>query len=98
MPPTDPRGKRIPAGLTVCRTTVNLDQVVHTRPQPFRSGRADMQRSSPRPAVLSLILLGIAAGYLSGLFGVGGGIIVVPLLLMLGLDQRLAAGTSVAAL
>jgi uncharacterized membrane protein YfcA len=48
--------------------------------------------------VVSLILLGIAAGYLSGLFGVGGGIIVVPMLLMLGLDQRLAAGTSVAAI
>jgi uncharacterized membrane protein YfcA len=54
--------------------------------------------TAPRPAVLSLILLGIAAGYLSGLFGVGGGIIVVPILLMLGLDQRLAAGTSVAAI
>ena len=54
--------------------------------------------SRPAPAVFALILLGIAAGYLSGLFGVGGGIIVVPMLLMLGLDQRLAAGTSVAAI
>lgn len=52
----------------------------------------------PKPRVVALILVGIAAGYLSGLFGVGGGIIVVPLLLMLGLDQRLAAGTSVAAI
>ncbi|WP_308797976.1 sulfite exporter TauE/SafE family protein [Agromyces silvae] len=56
------------------------------------------EMSRPRPAIISLILLGIAAGYLSGLFGVGGGIIVVPMLLMLGLDQRLAAGTSVAAI
>jgi len=54
--------------------------------------------SRPAPAVFALILLGIAAGFLSGLFGVGGGIIVVPMLLMLGLDQRLAAGTSVAAI
>ncbi|MDR5699378.1 sulfite exporter TauE/SafE family protein [Agromyces aerolatus] len=54
--------------------------------------------SSPRPAVLPLILLGLGAGYLSGLFGVGGGIVVVPMLLALGLDQRLAAGTSVAAI
>lgn len=51
-----------------------------------------------RPTVVALVLLGLAAGYLSGLFGVGGGIIVVPMLLMLGLDQRIAAGTSVAAI
>jgi uncharacterized membrane protein YfcA len=54
--------------------------------------------TSARPVLLSLILLGLAAGYLSGLFGVGGGIIVVPMLLLLGLDQRIAAGTSVAAI
>lgn len=45
-----------------------------------------------------LILLGAVAGYLSGLFGVGGGIVVVPALLLMGLDQRLAAGSSVAAI
>lgn len=51
-----------------------------------------------RASILALILLGVAAGFLSGLFGVGGGIIVVPALLMLGYDQRRAAGTSVAAI
>ena len=51
-----------------------------------------------RHSVIALILLGLAAGYLSGLFGVGGGIIVVPALMMLGFSQRLAAGTSVTAI
>lgn len=51
-----------------------------------------------RPTIVALILLGLVAGFLSGLFGVGGGVIVVPMLLLLGLDQRLAAGSSVAAI
>ncbi|MDD7944603.1 sulfite exporter TauE/SafE family protein [Microbacterium sp. NE2HP2] len=43
--------------------------------------------------------VGLAAGLLSGLFGVGGGTVIVPLLvLLLGFDQRLAAGTSLAAI
>lgn len=45
-----------------------------------------------------LVVLGVIAGYLSGLFGVGGGIVVVPGLVLLGLDQRIAAGSSVAAI
>lgn len=57
---------------------------------------ADIAQSRIPP--LPLILLGIVAGYLSGLFGVGGGVIVVPILLLLGLDQRIAVGSSVAAI
>jgi len=52
-----------------------------------------------RPHALALIAVGIAAGALSGLFGVGGGTIIVPaLVLWLGMSQRLAAGTSVIAI
>ncbi|MFS0734138.1 sulfite exporter TauE/SafE family protein [Microbacterium sp. 1P10UB] len=51
-----------------------------------------------RPPWWGLLLVGLVAGYLSGLFGVGGGIIVVPALVLLGVDQRIAAGSSVAAI
>jgi uncharacterized membrane protein YfcA len=58
---------------------------------------ARIQRS-PR-AYASFIVIGLLAGLLSGLFGVGGGTVIVPLLvLLLRFDQRLAAGTSLAAI
>ena len=45
--------------------------------------------------ILLLILVGLAAGTLSGLVGVGGGIIIVPaLVLLLGFSQHEAQGTS----
>ena len=45
--------------------------------------------------VLLLLLIGLAAGLLSGLVGVGGGIIVVPALVFaLGFSQQEAQGTS----
>lgn len=48
--------------------------------------------------MLLTIGVGLGAGLLSGLFGVGGGILVVPaLVLMLKFDQRLANGTSLGA-
>ena len=49
--------------------------------------------------MLACIGVGLAAGLLSGLFGVGGGTVIVPMLvLLLHFDQRLAAGTSLAAM
>lgn len=49
--------------------------------------------------MLPLALIGVIGGFFSGLFGVGGGIILVPLLvLVLGYGQRLASGTSLAAI
>jgi hypothetical protein len=47
---------------------------------------------------LSIVLVGIAAGFLSGMFGVGGGILIVPgLVIVAKMDQRIAHGTSLAA-
>lgn len=48
---------------------------------------------------MRLVLIGLAAGFFSALFGVGGGIVIVPLLiLLLGYEPRLATGTSLAAI
>jgi uncharacterized membrane protein YfcA len=54
--------------------------------------------ASTRNRTILIVLVGICAGFLSGLFGVGGGILVVPgLVLVAKMDQRLAHGTSLAA-
>jgi uncharacterized membrane protein YfcA len=47
--------------------------------------------------VLALVL-GLAAGVLAGLFGVGGGILFVPTLVLLGLSTHEAVGTSLLAI
>lgn len=53
-------------------------------------------RSTPDLRIVALV--GIAAGLLGGLFGVGGGLIIVPgLVLLVKLERRLANGTSLAA-
>ncbi|MGB0403810.1 MAG: sulfite exporter TauE/SafE family protein [Salibacteraceae bacterium] len=47
--------------------------------------------------LLILICIGLAAGVLSGLFGIGGGVIMVPaMVLLLGMSQHNAQGTSIA--
>jgi uncharacterized protein len=47
------------------------------------------------PEVIALAALGVAAGFLAGLLGVGGGILMVPgMVLLLGADQHVAQGTS----
>lgn len=53
---------------------------------------------SPRRYV-AFVAIGLVAGFMSGLFGVGGGIVIVPLLLAFGgLERKLASGTSLAAI
>src|SRR6218665_1456198 len=45
--------------------------------------------------IIILLLIGLAAGILSGLAGVGGGIIIIPCLIyFLGFSQKMAQGTS----
>jgi uncharacterized membrane protein YfcA len=57
-----------------------------------------MQKQNPKMAthiIVMLLLIGLAAGMLSGLIGVGGGIIIVPaLIFFLGFNQHEAQGTS----
>ncbi len=49
--------------------------------------------------ILGVLVLGILAGLLSGLFGIGGGVVIVPILVILfGLNQQTAQGTTLAML
>jgi uncharacterized membrane protein YfcA len=49
--------------------------------------------------VLGIILIGVFAGVLSSMVGIGGGIVIVPsLVLLLGLSQHTAQGTTLAML
>lgn len=49
--------------------------------------------------IIGLIILGLIAGYLSGLVGIGGGIVMVPVLVLLfGFTQHKAQGTTLALL
>jgi uncharacterized membrane protein YfcA len=49
--------------------------------------------------ILLLIAIGLGAGILSGVFGIGGGIVIVPALIYLAkMPPQQAAGTSLAAL
>jgi uncharacterized protein len=59
--------------------------------------------ATPRPAnpapVVGLVSVGAAAGVLSGLFGVGGGIVMIPaMVILLSYGQQRAQATSLAAI
>ena len=71
------------------------------RPHRFHYSVADpeenrLDESARGTAVL--IAVGVAVGILSGLFGIGGGTVIVPALVWLGLSQRHAAATSMLAI
>lgn len=46
--------------------------------------------------ILFLVCIGLLAGFLSGILGIGGGIVMVPLLLVIGFTQHQAQGISLA--
>ena len=48
--------------------------------------------------LISLLIIGLVAGVAGGMFGIGGGAIMVPaMVLLMGMDQKFATGTSIAA-
>jgi uncharacterized protein len=67
-----------------------------------RSARASLgsfQEHYTRAGWLRLLLIGLGIGLLTGFFGVGGGFLIVPaLVLVLGLPMHLAVGTSLVAI
>jgi len=68
--------------------------------RPSRQSRPGLSNGVASDAsVVRLLAIGLAAGVFSALFGVGGGIVIVPLLVaVVGLDGRRATGTSLAAI
>jgi uncharacterized protein len=53
----------------------------------------------PNPSASLLVAIGLAAGLLSGVFGIGGGVVIVPALVYLAhFTQHQATGTSLAVL
>jgi uncharacterized protein len=52
----------------------------------------------PGNRTVRLAAIGVLAGAFSGLFGVGGGLVMVPLLIMLGFGERRATATSLCAI
>jgi hypothetical protein len=67
------------------------------RKLPTASTEPDLKEITPPFWVL--IVLGMVAGVLSGMFGIGGGIVIVPALVaFLRFDQKRAVGTSLAVL
>lgn len=47
--------------------------------------------------IVTFVAIGLVAGILSGIFGIGGGIIIVPLLVFVAkFSQKMATGTSIA--
>jgi len=72
-----------------------LDLIGRIRGKPD----APTERPTRTAKLWELFALGLCAGVLSGMFGIGGGIVIVPALtLILGYEQRLAIGTSLGAL
>ena len=41
------------------------------------------------------ILIGVAVGFISGFFGIGGGTVVVPVMMLFGYDVKYAIGISI---
>src|SRR5215204_7762664 len=61
----------------------------------MKSTHNETKRKMTAQLIVILAIIGLAAGMLSGLIGVGGGIIVVPALVyFLGFSQHEAQGTS----
>ena len=55
--------------------------------------------SLPRVGVLPLVCIGAVAGLFAAMFGIGGGVVIVPLLLLVArMPPRIAAATSLATL
>ena len=75
-----------------------VDVEQHGRPRRFLAQPRQRIVHRPQNTAVRLILIGLVAGFFSALFGVGGGIVVVPLLILVArYSERPAMATSLAA-
>src|SRR5215813_11649792 len=66
---------------------------------PSRSKPQLLEASAEMKTAIGFLLAGVVGGIGSGLFGIGGGIVLVPIFgLLLGFDQHKSQGTSLVAL
>lgn len=60
----------------------------------FKTLFSRREPSAETPSITIVVLYGLLTGLLSGFIGAGGGFIIVPILMRLGMDIRKAVGTS----
>lgn len=78
--------------------TADRADVVRTESQKMESRAGETALDGSARSIIVLIVVGMLVGVLSGTFGIGGGTVIVPALVWLGLSQRNAAATSMLAI
>lgn len=78
--------------------TADQADAVRTESQKMESRAGETALDGSARSIIVLIVVGMLTGVLSGMFGIGGGTVIVPALVWLGLSQRNAAATSTLAI
>lgn len=78
--------------------TADQADAVRTESQKMKSRAGETALDGSARSIIVLIVVGMLVGVLSGTFGIGGGTVIVPALVWLGLSQRNAAATSTLAI
>ncbi len=78
--------------------TADRADAVRTESQKMESRAGETALDGLARSIIVLIVVGMLVGVLSGMFGIGGGTVIVPALVWLGLSQRNAAATSTLAI
>ena len=78
--------------------TADRADAVRTESQKMESRAGETALDGTARSIIVLIVVGMLVGVLSGMFGIGGGTVIVPALVWLGLSQRNAAATSTLAI
>lgn len=78
--------------------TADRADAVRTESQKMESRAGETALDGSARSIVVLVAVGLLVGVLSGMFGIGGGTVIVPALVWLGLSQRNAAATSTLAI